>query len=112
MTKGAVRLKPTTSSVNRAVIALAVVVLLIAFVLFIAGVVLLHNKSCDESPKASALTHQHHDPKCRFSEEAMRVGLMPFLDKVKLYYYEYNRDKIVGHPDLEGERLREAKLSR
>ena len=114
MGKYAVRLVPEHSSTNRTVIAVAVAVFLLAFIVFIVGVVLVSKKSCEENVTVKTIsftnTSQRSDPKCRYSEEALRVGLPSFLDKVKSYYYEYNRDNIAWDPDLRGDRLREAKL--
>lgn len=112
---GAVKFVPEhggSTGTNRIVIAVAVVVLFVAFVLFIVGVVLLSKKSCDKTSKTSALTSKHWNPKCRYSEEAMRVGLPSFLDKVKAHYYEYNPHNIAWDPDLKKDQLRAAKLYR
>ena len=113
MSKGAVRLRPA-SRPNRVIIAVGVVLLVLAFIVFVVGIVLLQKKTCARDASASSLTQENLNPKCRYSEEAKRVGLPSFLEKVKNSYFRYNPDQIMWDPDLRvsGKKLTEAKLSR
>lgn len=83
-------------------IVVAVVLCLVGFILVITGGVLLSKaRDCEPSPAGTKAPGP-----CNYSDEAQRVGLDEFLQKVKTTYYKMNPNNAAYDPDSTPETLR------
>ena len=77
--------------------------ILIGVVLVVVGSVRLQSakKPCgQEDPTAARRTSPSTQKgTCKYSAEAVRVGLPGLLEEVKKAYFEYNPDNVAWHPD-------------
>ncbi|XP_048584057.1 uncharacterized protein LOC5511190 [Nematostella vectensis] len=84
---------------------IAICAILLGIIFLIVGIVLIavssKAKSCPDSDKTSVFP-QDRDSTCEPSQEASRVGLLDFFDKVKNAYYEYHPHNAPYHPDISG----------
>jgi len=85
---------------------------LVGVVLVIIGAVKLHaaNEKCiqvepssTETKRASVSSPQF----CRFSDEAIRVGLPALLEEVKTAYFAHHPNNVAWNPDLIGQEMTE-----
>lgn len=88
--------------------------LLLAFigvVLVIVGAVELHeahSKCSKDQPPSAAEKHVSASSQlCRFSDEAIRVGLPALLEEVKTAYFIHNPNNVAWNPDLIGRKMTE-----
>ena len=83
-------------------------------IIFIVGIALIaiaaKEKGKDNgtpSTKAAAATPSDKATKCDYSDEAKRVGLGEFLDKVKSTYYKLHPYEVYDDPDVTLDRIKE-----
>ena len=91
-----------------------ITVLAVATIIFIVGIALIaiaaKEKGKDNGTpgtKAAAATPSDKATKCDYSDEAKRVGLGEFLDKVKSTYYKLHPYEVYDDPDVTLDRIKE-----
>ena len=91
---------------------ITITILAVATIICIVGIVLIANavdgKRKDEGKtKTAAAVPSDKPAKCDYSEEAKRVGLGEFLDKVKSTYYKLHPYEVYDDPDVTSDRIKE-----
>ena len=87
----------------------------IGVVLVIIGAVKLNaaNKKCNQVEPSSTMSTAKKrvsvasSQLCRFSDEAIRVGLPALLEEVKTAYFTHNPNNVAWNPDLIGREVTE-----
>ena len=89
---------------------ITLVVLAVATIFLIVGIALIAvsaaGKEKKAAKKAAAAVPSGNPAVCDFSEEAERVGLGEFLDKVKATYYKLHPYEVYDDPDVTTDRIK------
>ncbi|CAH3138466.1 unnamed protein product, partial [Pocillopora meandrina] len=92
---------------------ITIMILAVATIIFIVGIALIavaaKEKGKDDGTSgtnAAAAAPSDKSAKCDYSEEAKRVGLGEFLDKVKSSYYKLHPYVVYDDPDVTPERIK------
>lgn len=92
---------------------ITIMILAVATIIFIVGIALIaiaaKEKGKDDGTSganAAAAAPSDKSAKCDYSEEAKRVGLGEFLDKVKSSYYKLHPYAVYDDPDVTPERIK------
>lgn len=106
------RLKDRAICSDSVLLLLGLLFALIGVVLVIIGAVKLHaaNEKCGQvepSSTAKKRVSVASSQLCRFSDEAVRVGLPALLEEVKTAYFTHNPNNVAWNPDLIGQEMTE-----
>lgn len=92
---------------------ITIMILAVATIIFIVGIALIAVAAKEKGKgdgtsgtNAAAAAPSDKSAKCDYSEEAKRVGLGEFLDKVKSSYYKLHPYAVYDDPDVTPERIK------
>ena len=92
---------------------ITLVVLAVALICLIVGIVLIaiaandqKSEKNEKSPGSVSNQEEEKNTQCDFSEEAKRVGLSEFLDRVKATYFKLHPFDVYWDPDVTNDRIK------